>query len=261
MQLIHLGLGRNLGGFPVGLGSRTCLTSLSLGILDTWLNWRTAVVFSHLEVVWHSGPGLWSRSRGVGRILNQRSWSRRNSNDSNSDSGQTFCSPIVIVCATNMRKRHTWQFKQLDASTRDDHGYSARRQRTNLHTYTQGPFQISSVHGLITQPTLCECNRSELVSLKFPFAHSGWHYRCSVTLATQQWMRVLMGARPLLRKARHRIMITPVNPPRLRLIHISPRYQTVYRSFEIMLEWVLSIGLEFKSNVLCKPIASKKHSI
>ena len=53
--------------------------------------------------------------------------------------------------------------------------------------------------GLITQPTLCECNRSALVSLKFPFAHSGWHYRCSVTLATQQWPRVLMGARLLLR--------------------------------------------------------------
>jgi len=70
-----------------------------------------------------------------------------------------------------------------------------------------------------------------------------------------------MGARLLLRKARHRIMITPVNPPRLRLIHISPSYQTVYRSFEIILEWALSIGLEFKSNVLCKPIASKKHSI
>ena len=60
-------------------------------------------------------------------------------------SGQTFCSPIVIVCATNVCKRHTWQFKQLDASTRDDHGYSDRRQRTNLHTFTQGPFQISSV--------------------------------------------------------------------------------------------------------------------
>ena len=59
-----------------------------------------------------------------------------------SDSGQTFCSPIVTVCATNMRKRHTWQF---DASTRDDHGYSERRQRTNLHIFTQGPFQISSV--------------------------------------------------------------------------------------------------------------------
>ena len=83
--------------------------------------------------------------------------------------------------------------------------------------------------GLITQSTLCECNRSGLVSLKFLFAHSGWHYSCSVTLATQQWMRVLMGARPLLRDARHRTMITPINPPRLRLIHISPSYQTVYR--------------------------------
>jgi len=74
-------------------------------------------------------------------------------------------------------------------------------------------------------------------------------------------MRFLMGARLLLCNARHRTMITPVNPPRLRLIHISPSYQTVYRLFEIILEWVLSIELEFKSNVLCKPIASKKHSI
>ena len=67
-----------------------------------------------------------------------------------------------------------------------------------------------------------------------------------------------MGARPLLRNARHRTTITPFNPPRLRLINISASYQTVYRSFEIILEWILSIGLEFKSNVLCKPIASKK---
>ena len=66
-----------------------------------------------------------------------------NFNDSNS--GQTFSSTIVTVCATNVRKRHTWQFRQLDASTRDDHGYSDRRQGTNLHTFTQGPFQISSV--------------------------------------------------------------------------------------------------------------------
>ena len=66
-------------------------------------------------------------------------------NFNDSDSGQTFCSPIENVCVTNVRKRHTWQFKQLDASTRDDHGYSDRRQRTNLHTFTQGPFQISSV--------------------------------------------------------------------------------------------------------------------
>ena len=48
-----------------------------------------------------------------------------------------------------------------------------------------------------------------------------------------------MRARPLLRNARHRTMITPVNPARLRLIHISPSYQTAYRSFEIILEWVL----------------------
>jgi len=36
MQLLHLGLGRHLGRFPEGLASRACLTSLSLGILDTW---------------------------------------------------------------------------------------------------------------------------------------------------------------------------------------------------------------------------------
>jgi len=61
--------------------------------------------------------------------------------------------------------------------------------------------------GLITQPTLSQCNRSGLkstsvsvcwkcsglVSLKFPFAHSGWHYRCSVTLVTQQWIRSSHG--------------------------------------------------------------------
>jgi len=70
-------------------------------------------------------------------------------------------------------------------------------------------------------------------------------------------MRVLMEACPLLHNTRQRTMITPVNPPRLRLIHISPRYHTVYHSFQIILEWVLSIGLEFKSNVLCKPLLQK----
>ena len=107
--------------------------------------------------------------------------------------------------------------------------------------------------GLITQPTLCECNRSGLVSLKFPFAHSGWHYRCTVTLATQQRMRVLMGSRLLLRNARHRTMVTPINPPRLRLIHIRPSYQTVYRSFENILEWALSdwnwIGIQIQCSM------------
>jgi len=33
-----------------------------------------------------------------------------------------------------------------------------------------------------------------------------------------------MGTRPLLRNARHRTIITPVNPLRLKLIHISPSY-------------------------------------
>jgi len=54
MQLLHLGLGRHLGRFPVGLASRACLTSLPLDILDTWPN--NVIIFSHLgEVVRHSG--------------------------------------------------------------------------------------------------------------------------------------------------------------------------------------------------------------
>jgi len=84
-------------------------------------------------------------------------------NFNDSDSGQTFCSPIVTVCATNVRKLHTWQFKQLDVSTRDDHGYSERLQHTNSHAYTHGPFQI-------TQLMLSECDLSRFASLKFPFA-------------------------------------------------------------------------------------------
>jgi len=93
---------------------------------------------------------MWCRIEGIpSRAVESEGFSTRGvgvaENFNDSDSGQTFCSPIVIVCATNVRKRHTWQFKQLDASTRDDHGYPDRRQRTNLHTFTQGPFQISSV--------------------------------------------------------------------------------------------------------------------
>jgi len=56
MQLLHLGLGRHLRRFPVGLVSMSCLTSLLLGILDTWPGRANVVVFSHLgEVVRHSG--------------------------------------------------------------------------------------------------------------------------------------------------------------------------------------------------------------
>ena len=74
----------------------------------------------------------------------------------------------MTVCATNVRKRHTWQFKQLDASTRDDHGHSARRQRTNLHTLGPIPdqqrllgssrnvhFVNATVRACITEISIC----------------------------------------------------------------------------------------------------------
>jgi len=38
MHLLHLSLGRNLGRFPEILASRACLTSLPVGIVDTWPN-------------------------------------------------------------------------------------------------------------------------------------------------------------------------------------------------------------------------------
>jgi len=43
-------------------------------------------------------------------------------------------------------------------------------------------------------------------------------------------------------------------PLRTRLIHISQSYWTIYHSFEIILEWELSIALELKFNVLCNPL-------
>ena len=43
-------------------------------------------------------------------------------------------------------------------------------------------------------------------------------------------------SRTLLRNVRDRVMITPANPLRTRLIHISPSYWTIYRSFETILE-------------------------
>ena len=61
----------------------------------------------------------------------------------------------------------------------------------------------------------------------------------------------------LLRNPRHQAMIMPVSLVRTRLIHIYPINWIIYCSFEIFLERKLSIGLEFKANVLCKSIASK----
>jgi len=62
---------------------------------------------------------------------------------------------------------------------------------------------------------------------------------------------------PLLRNVRHRYLITLITPLRTRFIRISPSFWTIYSSFEINLEWGPSIGLKFKSNALCKFIASK----
>ena len=75
-------------------------------------------------------------------------------------------------------------------------------------------------------------------------------------LRNNEW-EVLMRTRPLLRDVRHKAMIAPVSPLSTKLIHISPSYWTIYHSFEIILEWGLSIGWEFEANIRCKSIASK----
>jgi len=70
-----------------------------------------------------------------------------------------------------------------------------------------------------------------------------------------------MRTPPLSCKARYRAVAIPGGPLGNKLFHISPSYWTNYRSFEIILLWGLSIGLEFKFNAVCKSIASWKHSI
>jgi len=62
---------------------------------------------------------------------------------------------------------------------------------------------------------------------------------------------------PLLSNVRHKAVITPVSPLPTRLIYILLSCWTIYRSFEIILQMGTIHGLEFKSNVLCKSIASK----
>jgi len=54
-----------------------------------------------------------------------------------------------------------------------------------------------------------------------------------------------MRTRSLLQNKRHRTMITPISPLRTRLIHIILSCWTIFRSFEIILDWELSIGMEF----------------
>jgi len=65
----------------------------------------------------------------------------------------------------------------------------------------------------------------------------------------------------LLHNLRHRAMIAPVSPQRTRIIHISPSYWTIFCSFGIILEWELSIGLEFKFSVSMQIHCFKKREI
>ena len=67
---------------------------------------RNCTISTGIPNLW---AGLWSRSRGVGKIFN---WGVEvNFNDP--DFMLTFCSLIVTVCATNVRKRPTSKFRGL----------------------------------------------------------------------------------------------------------------------------------------------------
>jgi len=82
-----------------------------------------------------------------------------------------------------------------------------------------------------------ESNLSRRAPLKLPFALILADIIVAVSLLLRNnQSEVLMKTRPLLRKIRQRAMITPVNPPRTRLIPISLSYWTVYRWFKFILE-------------------------
>jgi len=90
---------------------------------------KTKLCLSHFKFMVVDSGAVESEgfsTRGVGVA--------ENFNDSNS--GLTFCGSIVAVCATNVRKHYTWQFKWLHISAKANRGYSERLQRTELHTYS-----------------------------------------------------------------------------------------------------------------------------
>jgi len=62
---------------------------------------------------------------------------------------------------------------------------------------------------------------------------------------------------PLLSNVRHRAMITPVSTLSTRLIHIIPSCWTIIIRLKLFSKWELSMGLDFKYNVLYKSIVSK----
>ena len=128
----------------------------------------------------------------------------------------------------------------------------------SLKHLSRGDSRSIASLGLIMHSFLTECNHSRLWSLKFPFVL----ILAGTIIALWRWLRnseweVLMRTCALLRNRRHQAIITPFSPLQPRLIHISPIYWIIFCSFEIILERKLSIGLEFKVNVLCKSTASK----
>jgi len=63
---------------------------------------------------------------------------------------------------------------------------------------------------------------------------------------------------PLLSNARHRAMITPVSPLSILGSFILARVAgQFFIRLKLFSKWEVSMGLDFKSNVLCKSIASK----
>ena len=90
----------------------------------------------------------------VSRAVESESWSRKDFQPEESESqkilttltpGRPVAHQLWLFVPQTCVSVTLGNLKQLDASTRDDHCYSDRRQRTNLRTFTQGPFQISSV--------------------------------------------------------------------------------------------------------------------
>jgi len=129
-------------------------------------SWRTHLCYIIIvlramsRAVESESEGFWTWGVGVAE----------NFNDSNS--GLTFCSPIVTVCATNVRKRYTtlgnlssltFQQKMIMAVQK---GCSTLTRMPTL----RGNSGSAATLWLITQLMLSECNLSRFASLKSPLA-------------------------------------------------------------------------------------------
>jgi len=125
-------------------------------------------------------PGLWSRSR---KDFQPEEWESRKMLTTPTP-GRPFAHQLFVpqTCVSITLGNLSSLTLQQEMIMAIQKGYRALTCIPSLRGHSRSAASL----GLITQPTLCEWNRSGLASLKFPFAHSGWHYRCSMTLATQQ---------------------------------------------------------------------------